>query len=73
MNMSERRFRLRQSAIFGTIAGIVVFSIFYYMDPSPKYVFFITFGALMGWAYTYTVKDDEQEFGKRSDDDSDKD
>lgn len=62
--MSERRFRLRQSAIFGTIAGIVVFSIFYYMDPSLKYVFFIPFGALMGWAFTYTVKDDDLDSGK---------
>ncbi|MGI6472454.1 MAG: hypothetical protein ACOX1N_05270 [Candidatus Methanomethylophilaceae archaeon] len=67
--MSDRKFRLKQSAIFGTIVGIVVFTIFYYLDPSLKYIFIIPFGTLMGWGYTYTVRDSDLE----SDDGSDKD
>lgn len=69
MNMSDRKFKLVQSAVFGLIAGIVVFTIFYYLDPSMKYILFIPFGALMGWGFTYSMKDSEL----NSDDDSDKD
>ncbi len=67
--MSERKFKLKLSAIFGTIVGVVVFSIFYYLDPALKYLLIIPFGTLMGWGYTYSVKDSDLDF----DDGSDKD
>mgnify|MGYP000913106906 FL=1 len=54
--MSRRKIILRQAAIFGAIAGFVVFTIFYYLDPSLKHLIFIPIGALLGWGYTYTER-----------------
>lgn len=48
--------RVKHSLVIGAIAGLVVFSIFYYMDHSLKYLFFVPFGALMGGAAVYTEK-----------------
>lgn len=50
--------RIKHSFVFGAIAGLLVFTIFYYMDPSLKYLFFIPFGALMGGAAAYVEKKD---------------
>lgn len=50
--------RIKHSLIIGSLAGLLVFSIFYYMDPSLKYLFFIPFGALMGGAAAYVEKKD---------------
>jgi hypothetical protein len=50
VTVKERNTRLKQATVFGLIAGAVVFSIFYYLDPSLKYLLFIPFGGLIGWA-----------------------
>lgn len=54
--MVERSSRLKQAAVFGLIMGAVVFSIFYYLDPSLKYLLFIPFGGLIGWGTIYADK-----------------
>ncbi|MEA4977834.1 MAG: hypothetical protein VB016_04725 [Methanomassiliicoccaceae archaeon] len=54
--MVTRSSRLKQATIFGLIVGSVVFSIFYYLDPSLKYLLFIPFGGLIGLATLYVDK-----------------
>lgn len=54
--MSRRKIILRQAAIFGAIAGFIVFTIFYYLDPSLRHLLFIPIGALLGWGYSYTER-----------------
>lgn len=54
--MTDWKFVFKQATIFGAIAGIVVSSIFYYLDPSPRHLLFIPLGALMGWGYSYTER-----------------
>ncbi|MDN5357693.1 MAG: hypothetical protein PWR17_862 [Candidatus Methanomethylophilaceae archaeon] len=56
MTMVTRSSRLKQATIFGLIVGSVVFSIFYYLDPSLKYLLFIPFGGLIGLATLYVDK-----------------
>jgi hypothetical protein len=56
--MKERSSRLKQATVFGLIAGAVVFSIFYYLDPSLKYLLFIPFGGLIGWATLFVDKEE---------------
>ena len=56
MTVKERNSRLKQAMAFGLIAGAVGFSIFYYLDPSLKYLLFIPFGGLMGWATLFVDK-----------------
>lgn len=54
--MAKITTRVKHSLIIGAIAGLLVFTIFYYMDPSLKYLLFIPFGALMGGAAVYVEK-----------------
>ena len=55
MNMD---YRMKQSIIFGFIVGFVVFTMFYYLDHSLKYLLFVPFGGAMGWATQYVKRDE---------------
>lgn len=56
--MVEITSRVKHSLILGAIAGLMVFSIFYYMDHSLKYLLFVPFGSLMAGAAVYVEKKD---------------
>ncbi len=58
MNVAKISTRVKHSFLIGAIAGLLVFSIFYYMDHSLKYLLFVPFGALMGGAAAYSEKKD---------------
>jgi hypothetical protein len=51
-------FRMKQSLIFGLIVGFVVFTLFFYLDRSLKYLLFVPFGGAMGWATQYVKKEE---------------
>ncbi|HKM09902.1 MAG TPA: hypothetical protein VJX93_05415 [Candidatus Methanomethylophilaceae archaeon] len=53
----SRKTKMKQSAFFGAIAGLVVFTIFLYFGSSLWSLLFIPFGALMGWATIYAERE----------------
>jgi hypothetical protein len=56
----EKKTNMKYGAAIGAVAGLAIFVAFYTMNPTVAYLFFIPFGALMGYASQY-VKDDEEE------------
>jgi uncharacterized integral membrane protein len=57
----RKKKKLTYAAIFGTVAGIMVFTIFYTMNNNPVYLVFIPLTIAMGCGYAFVYPDRDEE------------
>lgn len=56
---AEKKKRMKYGAIIGAVVGLAIFGVAFVMANSPVYIFFIPFGAAMGWASQYVKLEEE--------------